>query len=252
MQAAGDQPRVLVIGGGFTGVETASELAELHPSAEVTLICETQILLGMRSAARSAITRRLRRLGVTIIENMAVLDVGEGKAHLANGHMFAFDACVAATAFDVPDLAAASGLRVDERGRLLLDETLRSLDSPWILGAGDAVAVAGDLGARLRMACSVALPMGGHVADVLLSALRGEPATPFAMGYSAQCISLGRKHGYIQLVNADDTPRRLHLAGPLGATVNEAVCRRVVEAPASESKHPGAYTWKAGHPKPAT
>jgi NADH dehydrogenase FAD-containing subunit len=250
--AAGDGPRILVIGGGFTGVELASEIGEQHPSAEVTLVCANQVVEGMRSAARATITRRLRRLGVTLIENTAVLEIEDGKAHLADGHMLAFDACLVAAAFDVPDLAASSGLPVDERGRLLVDQTLRSVGAPRVLGAGDAVAVAGAPGPPLRMACSVALPMGGHVAGVLLNTLRGERPMPFTMGYSAQCISLGRKRGYIQLVNADDSPRRLHIGGAMGARIKEAVCRRVVEAPASEREHPGAYTWKAGPAAPLT
>jgi hypothetical protein len=64
------------------------------------------------------------------------------------------------------------------------------------------------------------------------------------MGYSAQCISLGRKRGYIQLVHADDSPRRLHVGGPLGARIKEGVCRRVLQAPIEESARPGSYTWK--------
>jgi NADH dehydrogenase len=64
------------------------------------------------------------------------------------------------------------------------------------------------------------------------------------MGFSAQCLSLGRTHGYIQLVHPDDSPRRLHVDGFLGARIKEAVCRRVLEAPIRESARPGAYTWK--------
>jgi NADH dehydrogenase FAD-containing subunit len=242
--AAGPQPRILVVGGGFTGVEAAGELAEQHPSAEVTLVSGGRVVGGMRSAARTAILRRLRRLGVTVVEDTAVLELESGKAHLSNGQLLAFDACIVATAFDVPGLAAASRLPVDEEGRLLVDETLRGTSCPAIVGAGDAVAVTGTTGTRLRMACSVALPMGGHAAGVLLAALRGQPPRPFSMGYTAQCISLGRRHGCIQPVRADDSPRRLHVGGVLGARIKEAVCRRVLEGPVRESTHPGAYTWK--------
>jgi NADH dehydrogenase FAD-containing subunit len=247
--AAGDRPRVLVVGGGLTGIETASELAEQHPHGDVTLVSASPVAAGMRNAARSAITRRLRRLGVTVLET-AVLGLEAGKAQLAGGQVLPFDACLLATAFAVPDLAAASGLAVDAHGRLLVDEHLRSVEAPSVLGAGDAVAVAGSAGAHLRMACSVALPMGGHAASVLLSAVRGEPPGRFSMGFTAQCISLGRAHGYVQLVRADDSPRRLHVSGVLGARVKEAVCRRVVEAPAEERIHPGAYTWRHGPPHP--
>jgi NADH dehydrogenase FAD-containing subunit len=244
--AAGDRPRLLVVGGGLTGVETAGELAEQHPSADVTLVSAGQVVPGMRRAARSAITRRLRRLGVTVVEDTAVLRLADHEAALADGQRLGFDVCLLATSFDVPPLAADSGLPVDARGRLLVDESLRSVGDPRILGAGDAVTVDGPAGARLRMACSVALPMGGHVAGVLVSALRGSPPAPFSMGFTAQCISLGRRSGYVQLVRADDSPRRLHVGGRLGARVKEAVCRRVVEAPARERDHPGAYTWRPG------
>jgi NADH dehydrogenase FAD-containing subunit len=205
-----------VVGGGPTGVEAASEFAEQHPSAEVTLVSAGPLLAGMRAAARSAISRRLRRLGVAVLEDVAVLELESGKAHLSDGPPLAFDACVLATSFTVPGLAAASGLPVDPRGRLVVDDFLRSVSCPSIVGAGDGVAVVGPAGARLRMACSVALPMGGHAAGVLLSALRDEPPRPFSMGFSAQCISLGRRHGYIQLVDPDDSPRRLHVGGVPG------------------------------------
>jgi NADH dehydrogenase FAD-containing subunit len=244
VRASGPCPRILVVGGGPTGVEAASEFAEQHPSAEVTLVSAGPLLAGMRAAARSAISRRLRRLGVAVLEDVAVLELESGKAHLSDGPPLAFDACVLATSFTVPGLAAASGLPVDPRGRLVVDDFLRSVSCPSIVGAGDGVAVVGPAGARLRMACSVALPMGGHAAGVLLSALRDEPPRPFSMGFSAQCISLGRRHGYIQLVDPDDSPRRLHVGGVLGAGIKEAVCRRVLDAPVRESERPGSYTWK--------
>jgi hypothetical protein len=69
-----------------------------------------------------------------------------------------------------------------------------------------------------------------------------------------QCISLGRKKGYIQLVRADDSPRRFHLAGRVGAFVKERVCRMVISGPRREASKPGSYFSPAGprrHPAEA-
>jgi NADH dehydrogenase FAD-containing subunit len=241
---AGPEPRVLVVGAGLTGVEAAAEVAERLPSAAVTLMSADTLLPAMRPAAQAAIKRTLRRLGVAVVEHTPVAEVTDGYAITAHGEKAECDVCLVALSFDVPGLAGASGLTTDATGRLVVDETLRSVGCASVLGAGDAVAVGGPVGAHLRMACSVAVPMGGHVAHELLGHLRGAAPTPFDMGFTAQCISLGRRHGYFQPVNPDDTPRRLHVGGSLGARIKEAVCRRVVEAPAAESARPGTYTWR--------
>jgi NADH:ubiquinone reductase (H+-translocating) len=244
INAAGPEPRVLVVGGGLTGVEAAAEIAEQHRSAAVTLISADTLLPTMRPAAQSAIRRTLGRLGVALVEHTAIDEITDGYAVTARGEKAAFDVCVVALSFDVPDLARASGLMTDSRGRLMVDENLRSIAFPSILGAGDAVAVSGPVGANLRMACSVAVPMGGHVATELVGDVRGTAPTAFDMGFTAQCISLGRRQGYIQPVNPDDTARRIHVGGRVGACIKEAICRRVLEGPAAESTQPGTYTWR--------
>ena len=244
LENAGDAARVLVVGGGPTGVETAAEIAENHPSAEVALMSAGPVLPAMRPRARGSIVRRLRRLGVSIVEDSTVVRVEAGKVERDDGRMTAFDVCLVATSFEVPDLARASGLAVDAAGRLRVDSCLRSVTDPSVLGAGDAIAVPAPAGAHLRMACAVALPMGGHAAEVLLADVRGKEPQPFSLALSAQCLSLGRRAGYIQPARRDDSPRSWHIGGWAGARIKEAVCRRVVEGPGQEKDKPGSYSWR--------
>jgi NADH dehydrogenase FAD-containing subunit len=251
VQQAGDRSRILVVGGGFTGVEAAAELAEQHPSAEVLILSTGRLLPTMRAQAYASIARTLRTLGVEMMENARVQEIADGKALLADGETISFDVCVLAASFDVPNLAEVSGLAVDRIGRLRVDETLRSIDAPRIIGAGDAVAVPQEVGAHLRMACAVALPLGGHAAEVLLAELRGTQPQPFSMKFTAQCLSLGRKRGYIQLVHPDDSPRIAHIGGRVGAKVKEAVCRNAVDAPTRESTVPGSYSWRTSRTRRA-
>lgn len=239
-----DRLRILIVGGGFTGVEAASEIAERHPTAEVTLVSADRLVPTMRSAAQATIRRTLRNLGVRVIEGAEVVEIGDRYAITVSGEKLEFDVCLVAASFEVPDLAKASGLEVDPAGRLLVHETLHSHSHPAVLGAGDAVAVTGVAGEHLRMACSVAVPMGGHAASVLLCSITGGTPHPFDMGFTAQCLSLGRRRGYFQPVQSNDNALPIHVGGRIGARIKEAICRRVIDAPTEESTRPGTYTWR--------
>jgi NADH dehydrogenase len=246
ISAAGPSPRIAVVGGGFTGVETASELAEQHPGAEVTLYCAGPLLPGARPAARASIGTTLERLGVSIKADSAVAEIEAGKLRLGSGRVHAFDVCLLAASFGVPDLAARSGLAVARGGRLQVDEHLRSVSEPAVIGAGDAIAAPAAVAAHLRMGCAVALPLGGHAAETLLASIRGRALPVLSAGFVIQCISLGRKNGYIQVVRPDDTPRALHVGGRTAARVKEMICTMVINRPTKEITKPGAYSWPKG------
>lgn len=243
---SGPGQRVVVVGGGLTGVEAASEIAEQHPEVEVTLVSAGPVLAAMRAAARRTILRTLGRAGVRIEAGVAVSAIEPDRVLLADDRVIAFDACVLAASFAVPDLARCSGLAVDDAGRLRVDEYLRALDTPDIVGAGDAVVAPDAVARHLRMSCAAALPLGGHAAGTVLAALRGEQPDRLSIGFLVQCISLGRRSAYIQLVAPDDAPRPGHLGGRLGAMVKEKVCSMALAAPRRERTKPGSYVAPKG------
>jgi NADH dehydrogenase FAD-containing subunit len=249
IRAAGPGVRVTVVGGGLTGVEAAAEVADRSPGARVTLLSAGPLVPAMRPAARRSVRRQLGRLGVEVCERTPVAALEDGKAVLADGRVEAFDVCLLATSFAVPGLARDSGLPVDGDGRLRVDATLRSTGDPRVVGAGDAVVVDAPEGAHLRMGCAMALPLGGTAAGTLLAGLRGQEPRPLSAGFVLQCLSLGRRRGYVQVVRPDDTARGLALAGRAAALVKEQICRMVVDRPAAEATRPGAYSWPRG-PRP--
>jgi NADH dehydrogenase FAD-containing subunit len=233
--------RVVVIGGGFTGVETAAEVADHRPDLEVMLLSNGPILAQMRPAARRSILRTGDRLGIRFVQDAAVQSITAGALHLRDGASVGFDVCLVALSFTAPDLARVSGLAVDGSDRLRVDETLRSITAPNIIGAGDAVVTPPGVGSHLRMGCAVALPLGGHAAETVLHLIRQQQPKPISIGLILQCLSLGRRYGYIQLVRADDSPRNMALNGRLAAGVKEMVSRMVVTSPRKEREKPGAY-----------
>lgn len=242
---------VRVVGGGATSVEIASEVAAARPDLDVDIVAAGGVLGYMRASARRRVLRTLTGLGVTWRENTRVTEVGERELRTADGTVLPFDVCVWAAAFEVPDLARRSGLATDAAGRLRVDATLTSLDHPDIVGAGDAVVAPPEVGAHLRMACATALPLGGHAAATVLARIRGENLPVLSVGFAAQCMSLGRKAGYFQVVRADDSPRPIALSGRLGASAKEAICKMTVDKLRAERTRPGAYKTPKG-PKPVS
>jgi NADH dehydrogenase len=242
-QLAGLAPgsKVVIIGGGFTGVEAAAEISERRPGLDVTLLASEPVAMQMRPQARRSVRLALSRLGVHLVEDATATRITDRAVILSDGRTVEFDSCLVALSFTAPDLARASGLNVDRGGRLRVDETLRCTGAPAIIGAGDAIVTPGSVGAHLRMSCAAALPLGGHAADTVLHLIRGQQPTPISIGFLLQCLSLGRKDGYIQLVRPDDSARRGRLTGRRAAWVKERICRLVVESPKKERRRPGAY-----------
>ena len=230
--------KLLIVGGGLTGIEAATELAARYPQLQVTLVTSGKLGATLSSAGQHHLQRVFSRLGITIIEETTVEQLTARTAHCRDGRNIAFDQCLWAGAFTVAPLAREAGLPVDEAGRILVDETLRVIGQPAIYAVGDAAATG------LRMACATAMPIGGYVADQLVAQLTGRPLPgPFRFGYGGQCISLGRKDGLVQFVHSDDRPRELIISGWLAAWLKEQICRYTVQSLWRTKWWAQAYLW---------
>ena len=240
-----DEP-VCVVGAGLTGIETSAELAQHRGS--VTLICGGELGPSLSPQGRGSVARQLARLGVTVIEGGVVTEVRQDAVVLSDGRELPSAVTVWTAGFGVPLLAARSGLRTDELGRLLTDETLTSIDDPRIVAAGDAASPSGQ---PLRMSCQAAMPLGAQAANTVLSRIAGEQPAVINQAFVGQCISLGRSLATFQIARTDDTPVRFYAGGRLAAFVKERVCRATVWSIKWESRKPGSYLWLRGGKRPA-
>ncbi len=230
--------RLLIVGGGLTGIEAATELAESYPTLQVTMATRGTLGAALSKAGKAHIQRVFARLGIEVIENISIDHLTANVAHSTDGRVLSFDSCLWTGAFSVPKLASDAGLPVDKSGRLLVDGTLRVLNHPNIYAAGDAAATG------LRMACATALPIGAYVADHLAACVTGEAApAPFQFGYMIQCISLGRRDGLVQPVKSDDSPREYIITGRASALIKEFICRYTLWSLHQERRWPGFFSW---------
>ncbi|CAM3552378.1 FAD-dependent oxidoreductase [Mycobacterium frederiksbergense] len=234
---------VTVVGAGPTGIEMAAELAE--EGHAVTLVCGGVLGPYLHAKGRKSVGKVMRKLGVTVVEGPAakVTEVRTDSVLLADGRELRSAVTIWTAGFGVPDLAARSGLATDALGRLLTDETLTSVDNPYIVAAGDASAPS-DL--PLRMSCQAAIPLGAQAANTVLSRIAGTEPAVINQAFTGQCISLGRGAATIQVAHLDDRVMPLYLGGRVAATVKEAVCKGTVSFLAKEARKPGSYFWLKG------
>ena len=237
---------VAVVGGGLTGIETASELAQ--QGRPVTLVCGGVLGPSLSKRGRRSVGKQLRKLGVDVLEPDAVSEVWWDAVVLSDGSVLPSTATVWTAGFDVPDLATRSGLRTDALGRLLTDETLTSIDDERVVAAGDAAAPSGH---PLRMSCQAAGPLGIQAANTVLSRIAGNAAAVVNQAFTGQCISLGRSHATVQFARTDDTPVNVAVGGRAAASIKEAVCKATVWAIRREAAKPGSYFWLKGGKRPA-
>ena len=237
---------VTVVGGGLTGIETASELAER--ARPVTLVCGGILGPSLSNRGRRSVAKRLRKLGVNVLESVAASQVRWDAVVLTDGVVLPSAVTVWTAGFAVPDLAARSGLHTDALGRLLTDETLTSVDDERIIAAGDAAAPSGQ---PLRMSCQAAGPLGAQAANTVLSRIAGETPALLNQAFVGQCISLGRAHGTVQLARTDDTPVNVVVGGRSAASIKEAICKGTLWAIRREATKPGSYFWLKGGNRPA-
>ena len=247
------QARVTVVGAGLTGIETATEIASTHPSNPVTLITSGEIGAALSPRGRRHLNNALRRHQVTLREHTTVTGVDETGLDTATGERVSADLVVWTAGIAVPDLAARSGLAVDDRGQVLVGDTLRSVSHPDVYAAGDSAYPVRPVGAPVRASAYLATIMGAHAGTNLARSITGKPLKPLRFGYLMQSISLGRKDGLIQLTDANDQPTRLIATGRVAALIKELVERvMVVGLFKLERRLPGAFAWRPAPRTPLT
>ena len=230
-EAEADAETVAVVGGGLTGIEAATELAESHPRLHVVLLTGGELGAALSARGRRHLLRVFTRLGIELREHARVSEVREDGALLDDGTLVPARTVVWTTGFGVPELAREAGFAVDRHGRMRVDTTLRSLSHPDVYALGDAAAVQHPNGEQeLRMACATGLPAAAHVASAVLDAGAGRPTGPLRFRYVNQCVSLGRRDALIQFVRADDSPHERVLTGRLAVLYKEAVVRGALMA----------------------
>ena len=236
--------QLLIVGGGNTGVEVATELAETYPGLRIALVTRHSFAHNLSKKAQDYIRRAFARFGIEFLEHTAISELQQGYATTAGGRTLPFDLCIWVGGFGVSHIPQMAGIRVNERGQILIDRAMRSLSHPEIYALGDSAIPAEEPGAPIRMSLYTAIMMGAHGADCLAAHLNVKSPTAFGLSYIALGLSLGRRDGVVQFLDWDkDTPLNLIFTGQLANRTREFFVNFAVWAIKMQRTMPWVFDW---------
>lgn len=166
--AAGSNPKAVILGAGFIGVELAENLA--HLGVDVTLVQRGVSILSQFDAEMiEPLQAHLVANGVKLVINATPVEITETQVLLADGRRLDANLVFSAAGV-VPDnqLAIAAGLELGPTGGLRVDSQQRTSD-PNIFAAGDAVEKQSELlgGSALVPLANLANRHGRLIADAI-------------------------------------------------------------------------------------
>jgi len=191
---------VVVAGGGFTGIEAATEMPGrlrkiLGPEAKIRVVVVERgpaIAPDMGADSRPVIEKALRDGGIETRLGVGVVALDASGVTLSDGeHIESATVIWAAGMRAAPLTAQVPGER-DHFGRLLVDRDLRVPDVPGVFAAGDAgKAPCDDRGNFALMSCQHATRLGAFAGNNAAAELLGLPTRPYHQEVYVTCLDLG-------------------------------------------------------------
>ncbi|KAF0249125.1 MAG: hypothetical protein FD167_1467, partial [bacterium] len=117
---------LLICGGGLSGIETATEMAEAYPKLKITLLTSDSFGSQLSHLGQKYLENAFQKRNILIKDKSKVTEVKAQQVLLADGSKVDFDLCLWTASFTVPKIACEAGLEVNKIGQMIVDKTLRS------------------------------------------------------------------------------------------------------------------------------
>ena len=191
---------VVVVGGGFTGIEAATEMpsrlrAILGSDAKHRVIIvdrNNAIAPDMGAGPRPVIEDALRQLGVATRFGAGVSSLDESGVTLSTGERIESATVIWAAGIRAAPLTQQIPGERDNFGRLLVERDLRVTGVPGVFATGDAAkAACDDIGNYALMSCQHATRMGAFAGNNAAAELLGVATKPYHQKVYVTCLDLG-------------------------------------------------------------
>jgi NADH dehydrogenase len=191
---------VVVAGGGFTGIEVATEMparmrailgADARPRV-VIVERNASVAPDMGAGPRPLVEKALSDLGIEARVDVGVASVDKGGVTLSDGSRIGSRTLVWAAGMRAAPLTAQIPAERDNSGRLIVDRDLRVPGVPGVLATGDAAkAACDDAGNFALMSCQHATRMGAFAGHNAAAELLGAPTQAYHQEAYVTCLDLG-------------------------------------------------------------
>lgn len=198
--ASNGRDTVVVAGGGFTGIEAATEMPArlrniLGTNAKTRVIIverNNAIAPDMGAGPRPAIEDALHRLGVETRIGAGVASLDQSGVTLSSGEHIETETVIWAAGIRAAPLTAQILAERDSFGRLLVDRCLQVTGVQGVFAAGDAArAACDDEGNYALMSCQHATRMGAFAGNNAAAELLGLATRPYHQKAYVTCLDLG-------------------------------------------------------------
>lgn len=198
--ASPERNTVVVCGGGFTGIELATELparlrSRLGEDTRIKIIVvERGAVIGGRysEALRKTIEDACRELGVEWRLNSEVEAIDANGVTLKNGERIPASTVVWTAGVEANSLSQQINGERDNQGRLIVTESLQVPAHPDIYATGDmAHAKTDDAGNTALMTCQHAIQLGKFAGHNAAASLLNIAPYPYRQVNYVTCLDLG-------------------------------------------------------------
>jgi NADH:ubiquinone reductase (H+-translocating) len=203
---------IAIVGGGFTGVETAGEIVELFRSVMrfypglrfsdvrvVLLEAGPTLLAGLPPRMGEYSRRILERRGVEVVTGDGVASVDENGLTLQSGRRFESATIVWSAGVAPSPMIGRTALPKTKRGAVVTGPEMRVTVFPNVWALGDCAAIPDGAGGIYPMTAQHAIREGPALADNLVAVLRGQPTKPFRYTSLGMMAALGGRRAVAEL-----------------------------------------------------
>ncbi|WP_419711045.1 NAD(P)/FAD-dependent oxidoreductase [Pseudomonas sp. NFX224] len=191
---------VVVAGGGFTGIETATEMparlrAVLGENADIRVIVverSPKIGSALGEGISPSIVEASEYLGIEWVVGATVASVDANGVTLADGRRIESNTVIWTVGFRAHSLTEQVQGTRDHQGRLHVDQNLKVRGHADVYASGDvAYAATDDLGNFAAMSCQHAIALGRYAGNNVAAELLGVEPMAYSQPKYVTCLDLG-------------------------------------------------------------
>jgi NADH dehydrogenase len=200
LPASAARNTVVVAGGGFTGIETATEMparlrAALGDNADIRVVVVDlgpQVAAALGDGIRPSIVEASKHLGIDWVLNASVAAVDANGVTLADGQRIESKTVIWTVGFRASALTEQVQGTRDRQGRLHVDQNLKVRGHANVFASGDvAYAATDDLGNFAAMSCQHAIALGRYAGNNVAADLLGVEPMSYSQPKYVTCLDLG-------------------------------------------------------------